>query len=75
MVIGRVPVTGQIINVQSPLGVNPSNHLSGILYVNKIPSDGWLKTHDPSTLKYEYLCKYTKVKVLESKNGRLISRF
>ncbi len=74
MAIGRTPATGQVVNVQGSLGVNPSGHLSGILYVNKTPSDGWLKTHDPSTLKYEYLCKYTKVKVLESKKGRTYFR-
>lgn len=41
-------------------------------YVNKIGTDGWLKTATglPKPNDFLYLCKYTKVMLLNSKEGR-----
>ena len=41
-------------------------------YVNKVGSDGWLKTQlgDSGPPQYVFLCKYTAVSVIESKGGR-----
>ncbi len=43
-------------------------------YVNRIGSDGWLKVKDASTPngKFLFLCKYTKVTLLGSKQGRTV---
>ncbi len=68
MVEGRIPETGQIVNTAGVLGLEPFLQKSEILYVNKVPDDGWLRTLYGKTDVYLY--KYTKVKVVEFKKGR-----
>ena len=45
-------------------------------YVNKIGNDGWLKTRAglSTPTSFRYLCKYTKVTLLGSKDGRTFFR-
>ena len=69
MAAGRIPATGQIVNVAGPLGTEAPKPHSEILYVNKVGDDGWLQARLGDSLTRS-LCKYTKVKVFESKRGR-----
>jgi hypothetical protein len=66
---GKIPATGQIINRQGSLGANKPAFQSEILYVNKIGEDGWLQARLGDSSTRLSLCKYTKVKLLESKKG------
>ena len=64
---GRVPATGQIVNVQGPLGDVPRNK---VLFVNNVGSDGWLQARQSGSMMLVSLAKYTKVTLIESRLGR-----
>ncbi len=69
MATGR-SVTGQVQSRPGALGTNPENNKPVIRYVNKIASDGWVQALKANGTDRLSLCKYTKVQILETKNGR-----
>jgi hypothetical protein len=69
MATGR-SVTGQVQSRPGALGTTPENSKPIIRYVNKIASDGWVQTLKANGTDRLPLCKYTKVQILETKNGR-----
>ena len=67
MPAGRVPATGEIVSSAGPSGGNVKGK---VLYVNQVPSDGWLKCRDAISNAAVYLLKYTRVQLTERRQGR-----
>lgn len=67
MPAGRVPATGEIV---SSAGPSRGDVRGKVLYVNHVPSDGWLNGGVPDSIERVPLLKYTQVRLTERKRGR-----
>ncbi len=66
----RVPATGQIINIPSPIGTHISDSASRIRYTRRADQSGWLTVRLTKLDRLTSLCEYTQVTVLREDHGR-----